>query len=80
MEQLKVKKKDALVLNLIAFIFLSFIFVYLQYAYRHHLSPFSQAYLRKSLELFWYVSIPLVACAWLVWKHHRWCRRVATTV
>ena len=72
MEQLKVKKKDVLVLNLIVFLGLSFIFLYLQYAYRNHLSPFSTAYLRKSLELFWYVSIPLIACAFLVWRHHRW--------
>lgn len=72
MEQLKVKKKDVLVLNLIIFLGLSFIFLYLQYAYRHHLSPFSMAYLKKSMELFWYASIPLVACAMLVWKHHRW--------
>lgn len=78
MEQLKVKKKDVLVLNLIVFLGLSFIFLYLQYAYRNHLSPFSVAYLRKSLELFWYVSIPLIACAILVWKHHRWSIPVYT--
>ena len=72
MEQLKVKKKDVLVLNLIIFLGLSFVFLYLQYAYRHHLSPFSIAYLKKSMELFWYASVPLVACAMLVWKHHRW--------
>lgn len=72
MEQLKVKKKDVLVLNLIVFLGLSYIFLYLQYAYRHHLSPFSVAYLRKSLELFWYVSVPLITSAVLVWKHHRW--------
>jgi len=72
MEQLKVKKKDVLVLNLVIFLGLSFVFLYLQYAYRHHLSPFSVAYFKKSFELFWYALIPLVVCAILVWKHHRW--------
>ena len=72
MEQLKVKKKDVLVFNLIIFLGLSFIFLCLQYAYRHQLSPFSAAYLRKSLELFWYALIPLVAGMVLVFKHHRW--------
>ncbi|MBA2405244.1 MAG: hypothetical protein H0V66_10775 [Bdellovibrionales bacterium] len=72
MEQLKVKKKDVLVLNLIIFLGLSFVFLYLQYAYRHHLSPFSMAYLKKSVELFWYASVPLIFCAILVWRHHRW--------
>lgn len=72
MEQLKVKKKDILVVNLILFLGLSFIFVYLQYAYRYHLSPFSLAYLRKSLELFWYVAAPVIFTMALVWKHHRW--------
>jgi hypothetical protein len=72
MEQLKVKKKDVLVLNLIVFLVLSFAFLYLQYAYRHHLSPFSIAYFKKSFELFWYALIPLVVCSVLVWRHHRW--------
>ena len=72
MEQLKVKKKDVLVINLIVFLVLSFAFLYLQYAYRHHLSPFSMVYFKKSFELFWYALIPLVTCAVLVWKHHRW--------
>jgi hypothetical protein len=72
MGQLKVKKKDVLVLNLIAFLGLSFVFLYLQYAYRHHLSPFSLPYLKKSLELFWYAIIPLFFSSVLVWKHHRW--------
>lgn len=72
MEQLKVKKKDVLVLNLIVFLVLSFIFLYLQYAYRHHLSPFSLVYFKKSFELFWYALFPLVTCAVLVWRHHRW--------
>lgn len=71
MEQLKVKKKDVLVLNMIIFLGLSFVFLYLQYAYSHHLSPFSMAYLKKSFELFWYALIPLIICAGLVWKHNR---------
>ena len=72
MGQLKVKKKDVLVLNLITFLGLSFVFLYLQYAYRHHLSPFSLPYLKKSVELFWYAIIPLIFSSVLVWKHHRW--------
>jgi hypothetical protein len=72
MEQLKVIKKDILVLNLVVFLLLSFVFLYLQYAYRHHLSPFSLAYLRKSFELFWYALLPLGFGSCLVWKHHRW--------
>lgn len=71
MEQLKVKKKDILVVNLIVFLFLSFAFLYLQYAYRHHLSPFSLVYFKKSLELFWYALLPLSVCSFLVWKHHK---------
>jgi hypothetical protein len=72
MEALKVKKKDVLVFNLILFLCLSFIFLYLQYAYRHHLSPFSVAYLKKSIELFWYAILPMMACGLFIWKHHRW--------
>lgn len=72
MEQLKVKKKDVLVLNMVIYLALSFLFLYLQYAYRHHLSPFSAAYLRKSLELFWYISLPILFTFFLIWKHHRW--------
>jgi len=72
MEQLKVRKKDVLALNLIIFLGLSFVFLYLQYAYRHHLSPFSIAYFKKSMELFWYASVSVFICSLLVWKHHRW--------
>lgn len=50
---------------------LSFLFLYLQYAYRHQLSPFSLVYFRKSAELFWYVAIPLLFSSYLIWKHHR---------
>ena len=72
MEQLKVKKKDIIVVNVIIYLVLSFFFLYLQHAYRHHLSPFSLVYMRKGLELFWYVAITLGATIFLVWKHHRW--------
>lgn len=72
MEQLKVKKKDIIVSNVILYLGLSFLFLYLQHAYRHHLSPFSVVYLRKSIELFWYVAIPTIATMILVWRHHRW--------
>ena len=72
MEQLKVKKKDVLVLNLIVFLGLSFMFLYLQHAYRYHLSPFSVVYLKKSVEFFWYASAPLLLSAVLIWNHHKW--------
>lgn len=71
MEQLKVRKKDSIILNSIIFLVLSFLFLYLQYAYRHQLSPFSVTYMRKSVELFWYAAIPLVLASWLIWSHHR---------
>ena len=71
MEQLKVRKKDVLVLNVIIYLFLSFVFLYLQYAYRHHLSPFSLIYLKKSIELFWYVIAPILLSSWFIWFHHK---------
>lgn len=71
MEQLKVRKKDVIVTNAIIYLGLSFLFLYLQYAYRHQLSPFSLVYLRKSAELFWYVAAPLGLSCYLIWKHHR---------
>lgn len=71
MEQLKVRKKDVIITNAMIYLGLAFLFLYLQYAYRHQLSPFSLVYLRKSAELFWYVALPLVASCWLIWKHHR---------
>lgn len=72
MEQLKVKKKDTIVVNVIIYLVLSFFFLYLQHAYRHHLSPFSLVYLRKSLELFWYVALTLGVSIVLIWRHHEW--------
>ncbi|MFL5783726.1 MAG: PilZ domain-containing protein [Bacteriovoracaceae bacterium] len=72
MEQLKVRKKDVLITNTIIYLGLSFLFLYLQYAYRHQLSPFSLVYLRKSAELFWYVAAPLLVTCYLIWKHHKW--------
>src|SRR5690606_37941052 len=56
------------------YIILAFFFLYLQHAYRYHLSPFSFVYLRKSAELFWYVAIPVVFSIILIWRHHRWCK------
>lgn len=70
MEQLKVKKKDTIITNVVVYLVLSFFFLYLQHAYRHHLSPFSTIYLRKGLELFWYVALTLAASATLIWRHH----------
>jgi hypothetical protein len=72
MEQLKVKKKDIIITNTTIFLLLAFLFLCLQHAYRYHLSPFSWTYLRKSLELFWYVALPLVISCILIWRHHRW--------
>lgn len=72
MAQLKVRKKDSVVFNAILYLFLSFVFVYLQYAYRHQLSPISQVYLRKSVELFWYVAAPLGISILLLWRMHSW--------
>jgi hypothetical protein len=70
-EQLKVRKKDIIITNAIIYLGLSFLFLYLQYAYRHQLSPFSVVYLRKSAELFWYIAAPLIVSCVLIWKHHR---------
>jgi hypothetical protein len=70
MRQLKVKKKDIIIGNAIIYLILSFLFLYLQYAYRHHLSPFSPIYIRKSVELFWYVALPLIFSALLIWRHN----------
>lgn len=71
MEQLKVKKKDTIILNVVIYLALSFFFLYLQHAYRHHLSPFSLVYLRKGLELFWYVALTLGFSAIMIWRHHK---------
>lgn len=71
MEQLKVKKKDIIVMNVVIYLALAFFFLYLQHAYRHHISPFSLVYLKKGLELFWYVAMTLGASAILIWRHHR---------
>lgn len=68
MEQLKVRRKDSVVFNSIIFLILSFLFLYLQYAYRHQLSPLSVTYLRKSVELFWYVSIPMGLAIFFLWR------------
>lgn len=74
MEQLKVRKKDIIVSNTVVYLILAFFFLYLQHAYRYHLSPFSLVYLRKSAELFWYVAVPVVFSILLIWRHHRWSK------
>lgn len=71
MEQLKVKKKDTIIINVVIYLILSFFFLYLQHAYRHHLSPFSLVYLQKGLELFWYIALILLISIILIWRHHR---------
>lgn len=72
MEQLKVRKKDTIILNVVIYLALSFFFLYLQHAYRHHLSPFSLVYMRKGLELFWYVAVTLIISSVMVWRHHKY--------
>jgi hypothetical protein len=72
MEQLKVRRKDPVVLNALVFLFFSLCYIYLQFAFRHQLSPFSGVYLRKSVELFWYVGLLLGVSTVLLWRHHRW--------
>jgi len=72
MEQLKVRKKDTIIYNVIIFLALSFFFLYTQHAYRHHLSPFSLVYLRKGVELFWYLAVMLIMSAFFIWKHHKY--------
>jgi hypothetical protein len=72
MEQLKVKKKDRIIFNVVVYLLLSFLFLYIQHAYRHHLAPFSMIYLKKSLELFWYVAGVLGVSAIMIWRHHRY--------
>lgn len=71
MEQLKVRKKDTIITNVILYLALSFFFLYIQHAYRHHLSPFSFVYFKKSLELFWYVAVALIATGTMIWRHHK---------
>lgn len=74
MEQLKVKKKDSIVINTSIYLILAFLFLYLQHAYRHHLSPFSLVYIKKSAELFWYIALPIVVSIILLWRHHLWAK------
>lgn len=71
MEQLKVKKKDTIVTNVVLYLGLAFFFLYIQHAYRHHLSPFSLVYLKKGLELFWYVALTLIISGVFIWRQHR---------
>jgi hypothetical protein len=71
MEELKVRKKDPIISNVVFYLLLSFAFLYLQYAYRNHISPFSLVYLRKSVELFWYVTLPLAFSCLAIWKLKR---------
>ena len=70
MEQLKVIKKDILIFNIILYLILSLAFVFLHYAYRNHLSPFSFAYFKKSPELFWYIGVSVLIAAVVIWRHH----------
>src|SRR4051794_25206681 len=72
MEQLKVKKKGPIVVNVVFHLFLSFFFLYIQHAYRHHLSPFSEVYFQRSLEQFWYIAGTIVLSSILIWRHHKY--------
>jgi len=73
MEQLKVRKKGMIVLNCIFYLTLSFLFVYLQFAYRSHVTPFSFLYLQKSVEIFWYIVVALLITSAFLWRHHKYC-------
>lgn len=73
MEQLKVRKKGMIVINCIFYLTLSFLFVYLQFAYRSHVTPFSFLYLQKSVELFWYIVAVLLLTSAFLWRHHKYC-------
>ncbi len=73
MEQLKVRKKGMIVINCIFYLTLSFLFVYLQFAYRSHVTPFSFLYLQKSVELFWYIVATLLVASFFLWRHHKYC-------
>lgn len=72
MEQLKVKKKGGIVVNVVFHLLLSFFFLYIQHAYRHHLSPFSDVYFKRSLEMFWYIAGTILLSSVLIWRHHRY--------
>jgi len=71
MEQLKVRRKDVIILNVVIYLVLSFFFLFIQNAYRHQISPFSIAYFKKGLELFWYVALVLLMSINMIWNHHR---------
>jgi len=68
---MKVKKKDILIWNIILFLGFSYLFLYFQYAYQNHLSPFSLTLFKKSLELFWYAIIPIFCAQVVVFFHHK---------
>jgi hypothetical protein len=53
MEQLTLRRRENILFNCIVFSMLSFVFLYLEYSYRNHLSPFSFVLLKKSVSLFY---------------------------
>lgn len=74
MGQMKVRKKGVIIRNIVIYLILSFFFVFIQHAYRHQISPFSGAYLKKSPELFWYVALTLLISVNMIWNHHRYSK------
>lgn len=68
---MKVIKKEKNIVNVVIYLILSFLFLYIQHAYRHNLSPFSFVYFKKSIELFWYVIVVLLVSGITIWNHHR---------
>jgi hypothetical protein len=71
MEQIKLKSRESIVYNVIYYLILSLGFLYLEYSYRHHLSPLSFVLIKKSIHLFWFQILIVVTTAFTLWKFHK---------
>jgi len=71
MEQIKLKKRETIIKNTIIHIFLSYMFLYLEYAFRHHLSPLSSTFISKSVYLFGLPAVIFIVTIFLVWHFNR---------
>jgi hypothetical protein len=71
MEQIKLKKRETIIKNTIIHIFLSYIFLYLEYAFRHHLSPLSGTFIKKSVYLFGIPAGIFLVTIFLIWRFNR---------
>lgn len=74
MDHLKIKKRNVVIKNIIIFLLLSYLFLYIQNAFRQELSPFSVAYLRKSMEEFWYVILIVLLSINTIWNQQKQSR------